>query len=268
MHIKPKKALGQNFLTDKNVLRKLVASYCFKPDERILEIGAGYGELTKLIADRVAFVYAVEIDAGLCKALSENTEALANIKIINRDILRFNLKKYFARIKNKIKVVGNIPYYITTPIIENLFKYRDRVESIFITVQKEFAKRIVAKAGSKEYGSFSCFVQYYTIPKILFLIKKGSFSPVPKVDSCLLELKIREAPAVDVKDEKLFFKVIRASFNKRRKTLRNSLEDIVPLEKLVHFFDKYHIDSNIRPEDLTLQDFAHLADIIKKVKKD
>lgn len=280
MYIKPKKRLGQNFLTDKNIQRKLVASYNLETTDHVLEIGAGYGELTKLIADCAAFVYALEIDPELCKTLRDNTKGYPNIEIINQDILIFNLKRYFMRFKNKInpalsatqkdylsrkggvKVVGNIPYYITTPIIEYLLKYRDKIETVFITVQKEFAKRIVANAGSKEYGSFSCFVQYYSIPKILFFIKKGSFSPIPKVDSCLLELKIRQVPAVNIKDEELFFKVIRASFNKRRKTLRNSLDGIVSLQKLSDFFRKYDIDINIRPEDLTLKDFAHLTNII------
>jgi len=262
MHVKPKKGLGQNFLFDKNIQRKLVASYNLKAGDCVLEIGAGYGQLTKLIAHDAAFVYALEIDPELCKTLRDNIKGFTNIKIINQDILRFNLKRYFGRFKNKIKVVGNIPYYITTPIIEHLLKYRHKIESVFITVQKEFAKRIVANAGSKEYGSLSCFVQYHSIPKILFFIKKNSFSPRPKVDSCLLQLKIRGVPAVIVKDEKLFFKVIRASFNKRRKTLRNSLDDIVPFQKLHGFFKKYDIDVNIRPEDLTLKDFAHLANII------
>lgn len=262
MHIKPKKGLGQNFLFDKNIQRKLVASYNLKAPDRVLEIGSGYGELTKLIAHEAAFVYTLEIDPELCKTLRDNTTGYSNIEIINQDILRFNLKRYFRGFKNKIKVVGNIPYYITTPIIEHLLKYRDKIETIFITVQKEFAKRIVANPGPKEYGSFSCFVQYYCIPEISFYIKKSSFSPIPKVDSCLLEIKPRQAPAVKVKDEKLFFKVIRASFNKRRKTLRNSLDGIVPLQKLSSFFKKYHIDSNIRPEDLTLKDFAHLSNII------
>ncbi len=262
MHIKPKKSLGQNFLTDKNVQRKLIVSYNLGALDYVLEIGAGYGELTKLIAHNAAFVYALEIDAGLCKILNENTKEYPNIKVINRDILKFDLKRYFKGLKAKIKVLGNIPYYITSPIIEHLLKHREKIETVFITVQKEFAKRIVADAGSKEYGSFSCFVQYYSIPKIIFLIKRNSFSPAPKVDSCLLELKIRQAPAVKVKDEKLLFKVIRASFNKRRKTLRNSLDGIVPLQKLSDFFKENNVDINIRPEDLTLKDFARLINNI------
>jgi len=261
MRLQPKKSLGQNFIFDKNIQKKLIASYNLRSSDRVLEIGAGFGELTKLIASCVTFVYALEIDRSLCKILEENTREYPNIKIINRDILKFNLNSYFKGTKGKIKIAGNIPYYITTPIIAHLFKFRDKIETIFLTVQKEFAKRIASDAGSKEYGSFSCFVQYYCIPRAIFYIKRGSFSPSPKVDSCVLELKIRRAPAVKVNDEKLFFKVIRAGFNKRRKTLRNSLEGVIPLEKLAQFFYRYNIESNIRPEKLSLSDFANLANI-------
>ena len=256
---KPKKSLGQNFLTDKNIQRKLISSYNLKSCEHVLEIGAGYGELTKLIAGHAAFVYALEVDPALCKVLRDNTKSYPNVKIINQDILKFDLSRYFENLKSSIKVVGNIPYYITSPIIEHLLKYRAKIETIFITVQKEFAKRMAANAGSKEYGSFSCFVQYYTIPKMLFFIKKGSFFPVPKVDSCVLEFKVRQVPAVKVYDESLFFKIIRAGFNQRRKTLRNSLDGIVPRKELLEFFRKTEIGINTRPEDLALQDFARLA---------
>lgn len=263
MHIKPKKRLGQNFLTDNNIQRKLIVAYELKKSERILEIGAGYGELTKLIADKAAFVYAVEIDACLCNILKDNLKRYKNFRIIREDILKLNLRKYFARLKgsNKLKVIGNIPYYITTPIIEHLLKYRDRIETVFLTVQKEFSKRITARPGSKKHSSFTCFVQYYTIPRAIFFIKKNSFSPKPKVDSCLLELKIRKAPAVKTKNEKLFFEIIRAAFNKRRKTLRNSLAGIIPMQKLSLFFEQYNLDINIRPEDLSLEDFANLTNL-------
>ncbi|MFH1888768.1 MAG: 16S rRNA (adenine(1518)-N(6)/adenine(1519)-N(6))-dimethyltransferase RsmA [Candidatus Omnitrophota bacterium] len=262
MHVKPKKRLGQNFLIDKNVQKKLVASYGLSDRDRVLEIGSGYGELTRMIAPCAAFIYALEIDTDLAGALRDNTMGFTNIKIINRDILKFDLKRYFRGLKDKIKVVGNIPYYITTPIIERVLRYRDKIDSVFITVQKEFAKRIVAHPGSKEYGSFSCFVQYYAAPKILFFIKKNSFSPAPKVDSCLLRLKIREVPAVSVKDERLFFKIIRSGFNQRRKTLRKSLSELAPADKINGFLIKHGIDVDVRPEDLALVDFARLADTL------
>ncbi len=263
MHIKPKKSLGQNFLIDKNVQRKLIASYELKKSDYALEIGAGHGELTRLIADNVAYLYAIEIDPYLCNILKDNLRGYQNVRIINKDILKFDLTRYFDNFKeaNKIKVIGNIPYYITTPIIEHLLKFGVKIETIFITVQKELSKRLTAVIGTKQYSSFSCFLQYYTIPSLIFYIKKNSFFPVPKVDSCLMELKIRKSPPVKVNDEKLLFKIIRAAFNKRRKTLRNSLDGVILPKKLLMFFKRYNIDSNIRPEGLSLEDFANLINL-------
>lgn len=264
MRIKPKKSLGQNFLIDKNIRRKIIDSLELKPSDIVLEIGSGRGELTALIAQRTAKLYALEIDNGLFPQLKDNLEGCSNTLIINKDILKFNFKKYFSKPeyrKNRIKVFGNIPYYISSPIIEHLLKYRDKIDNIFITVQREFARRIVANPGSKEYGSLSCFVQYYTEPKIILNIKKTCFFPRPKVDSSLLRLRIRLNPPVNPKGEGLFFKIIRAAFNKRRKTLRNSLKGVIPLRKLEQFFNKYGIDSLIRPEDLSLEDFAHLSNL-------
>jgi 16S rRNA (adenine1518-N6/adenine1519-N6)-dimethyltransferase len=262
MLIKPKKRLGQNFLIDKNIQKKLIAIYCLKDSDHVLEIGAGYGELTKLIATNAGFIYAIEIDRQLCTILKENTKAYSNIKIINQDFLKFSLSNCFKDNKDPLTVIGNIPYYITTPIIEKLFNYKEKIKTIFIAVQKEFAMRVCADPGSKEYGSFSCFAQYHSIPKIHFLIKKTCFKPSPKVDSCLLELKIRQSPVCQVKDEKLFFKVIRTSFNQRRKTLRNSLQGLISKGKLNEFFKGYSIDFNIRPESLSLADFAHLSNLL------
>lgn len=258
MHIKPKKRLGQLFLTDQNIQRKII-EYCqLRPKDIVLEIGAGRGELTRLVAERVNRVYALEIDYRLYENLKDNLKNYLNIEVLKQDILRFNLKKCFAR-KRKIKVVGNIPYYISSPIIEQLLKYRNMIDSIFITVQKEFGNRIVALAGSKDYGSLSCFVQYYSTPKILFAIKKTCFSPRPQVDSCFLKLEIRRKPLLALREEKLLFKIIRASFNKRRKILRNSLKNIVPAGKLTAFFNEYNIRPDIRPENLPLQDFFYLT---------
>lgn len=261
MRVKPKKRLGQNFLTDKNIQAKLISAYELKKSDQVLEIGAGYGDLTNLIASFAGRVYALEIDPELCGILKENTKTHPNVKIINEDILKFNIRKYFGKLRDKIKVVGNIPYYITTPIIEHMFEYRNKIATIFITTQREFAERITALSGSKKYGSLTCFVQYYAEPKILFSIKKNSFVPAPKVDSCLIRLKIREVPAVKVMDEQLFFKIVRGAFNQRRKTLRNSLASIVKPEQLFLYFIMHNIDPNIRPEDLNLPDFANLANI-------
>ena len=261
MRHQPKKRLGQNFLFDKNIQRKIIASCGLKKDDVILEIGAGRGELTQLIAPSVRRIYALEIDKNLCAVLEGNLAGFSNVKIVNQDILAFDLGKYFAKFKNKIKVIGNIPYYISTPIIERLLKYRGKIESVYLTVQKEFAERLAAPAGSKVYGSLSCFVQYYAQPQILFRIKKTSFTPRPKVDSCFLRLEIRSEPAVKVADEKLFFRIIRTAFNQRRKTLRNSLSGIIPAQNLEKFFTRSGIGRNIRPEQMSLENFAFLTEV-------
>ncbi len=259
--LKQVRSLGQVFLIDSNIRKNIISACQFKPRDRVLEIGSGRGELTRLIADKVARVFAVEIDRNLCKYLGDNLKEYPNIVIINKDILKFNFNRHFQKIKGKIKVVGNIPYYITTPIILSLIKYRNKIESIFIMVQKEFAQRMLANCGCRDYGSFSCFIQYYTQPQVLFSVKRTCFRPQPRVDSYFLRLGIREKPKVKTKNEDLLFKIIRASFNKRRKTLRNSLKGIIPKEKLERFFGRYRINPNIRPEDLSLEAFACLADI-------
>lgn len=258
MRIRPKKSLGQNFLRDENIQRKIIGVLGLEASDVVLEIGAGRGELTSLITPKVNKLYALEIDRQLYPLLTERFKVYNNVRIINQDILKFDLAKISGR-GFKIKVIGNIPYYISSPIIEHLIKYRAWISEVFITVQKEFAGRVVAVPGSKEYGSFSCFVQYYAVPKIMFQINKGCFYPSPKVDSCLLRLKFREKPAVCVRDEELFFKVIRAAFNQRRKTLRNSLKEAIPLPKLERFFFKSKLNPNVRPEELSLKDFASLV---------
>jgi 16S rRNA (adenine1518-N6/adenine1519-N6)-dimethyltransferase len=264
MRCKPKKSLGQNFLIDKSVRSKIIQSCAFHPTDTVLEIGAGRGELTRLIAQEAAFVYALEIDKDLCKELKNNCQDYKNVEIICQDILRFDINAYFLRHRGKIKIFGNLPYYITSPIIEHLFGFRHKIEAVFITVQKEFAQRILAVPGGRDYGSFSCFVKYYSQPKKIFYIRKGSFFPVPKVDSCFLQLLIRKAPAVCVKDETLFFKIIRLAFNQRRKTLRNSLKQIIPPEKIEFFLKERGLEKNIRPERLGLDDFAYLANMDKR----
>jgi len=261
MYAKPKKSLGQNFLKDSNIQRKIIEACGFAPFDTVLEIGAGTGAMTGLIASSVNRVYAVEIDHSLNPLLTRNLKAYSNISIINKDILKLDIEQLNDRISGRIKVFGNIPYYITTPIIEHLLEFRHKIEVILLTVQKEFGQRMIALPGSKDYGSFSCFVQYYTEPKILFTIKKNSFYPVPKADSSFLRLAVRQNPAVVVNDEELLFKIIRKAFQQRRKTLKNSLKDVVPLKNLEVFFRRYKVNPKIRPEDLSLPDFANLANI-------
>lgn len=258
---RPKKILGQNFLVDENIQRKIVQSCALKPTDNVLEIGAGRGELTKLIVKKAAWVYALEIDSYLCSSLKDKLKEFPNLSIINKDILDFNIRRNFRKTKAKLKVVGNIPYYITTAIIQHLLRFRDKIETILITVQREFANRITASCGTKDYGSFSCFIQYYTESKVLFLIKKTCFRPMPKVDSIFLRMDVRKKPKVMTKDERLFFRIIRAAFGKRRKTLRNSLKGIISKRKLEEFFYMYSIDPNIRPQDLDIQSLANLTNL-------
>ena len=264
MRIQPKKSLGQNFLVDQNIRNKIVASLELQNDDVVLEIGSGKGELTQAIAQRANKVFGLEIDKRLYNLLS-STSACAgkNIEVINSDILKFDVAELLkqGKIKGRIKVFGNIPYYISSPIIEHLLKFRDRIGTIFITVQKEFAARVVALPGGKDYGSFSCFTQYYTSPRVIFNISRNCFRPSPKVDSSFLELKIREKPAVCVKDEELFFRIIRGAFNQRRKILRNSLSSIVSERALGSFFEKSGLARGVRPEDLALKDFALLTNL-------
>lgn len=262
------RSLGQNFLVDQNIRLKILGALDLKPSDIILEIGSGKGELTSLISQRVNKIYSLEIDKRLYSVLNESFRAERNIRVINQDILKFDLSQFIKieKIKTRIKVFGNIPYYVSSPIIEHLLNFRANLSAIYISVQKEFAERVVASPGPKDYGAFSCFVQYYTLPKIIFGISKHCFKPSPKVESSFLELKIREVPAVYVKDESAFFKIIRTAFNQRRKVLRNSLLGVVTPEVLDIFFNEFALSRGIRPEDLTLENFAFLAnrqDLVK-----
>jgi 16S rRNA (adenine1518-N6/adenine1519-N6)-dimethyltransferase len=265
MYIKPKKSLGQNFLIDRNIQRKIICACNLSKEDIVLEIGSGRGDLTAQLAQRAKKVYALEIDQRLYPFLQQALGVYDNCQIIKNDILKFNISKFLQdnRIRKKIKVIGNIPYYISSPIIEHLIGYRQVIDTAFITVQKEFGRRAKASAGSKEYGSFSCFVQYYCACKILFEIKRNSFKPAPNVDSCFLSLEFREKPPVLIKNEEALFKLIRTAFNQRRKTLRNSLDGLVPQDKLKDFLQGESIDKNARPEELSLEQFASLINYLK-----
>jgi len=269
MFVKPKKSLGQNFLIDKNIQKKITSACALSSEDIVLEIGAGMGDLTEHLAATAKRVYALEVDRRLFPILEARLKTHSNCRVLKGDILEFDINKFLQdnQEKQKIKVIGNIPYYISSPIIEHLIQYRDNIDTVFMTVQKEFGRRVNASAGSKEYGSFSCFVQYYAQTRIIFEIKKGSFKPSPKVDSCFLSLEFREKPPVAVKSEEMFFKLIRSAFNQRRKTLRNSLADFITLDSLEAFLDKEGIGRNARPEELTLDEFARLRNYIDSAKK-
>ncbi len=247
----PRKSLGQNFLSDDNIKSKIIQACNLTNEDFILEIGPGTGVLTKELVRLAKNVVAVEKDVKLFQILCQTLGEYPNLSIVNQDILKFQIAH------NNTKVIGNIPYNISSPLIEHLLNQKEKISVIYISLQKELAQRIIAKPGGKEYGSLSLFVQYHTIPTIKFIIKRGSFRPRPKVDSAFIELVVRKTPAVSVKDEELFFKIIRTAFGQRRKMISNTLKEIIGAEKIC----QTGISPSIRPEDLSLQDFARLADL-------
>jgi 16S rRNA (adenine1518-N6/adenine1519-N6)-dimethyltransferase len=249
LRIRSKKSLGQNFLTDKNITQKIIQACELSQEDFILEIGPGQGILTKELVKVAKNVFAVEKDEKLAQALAFNLKDYKNLKVIRGDILKYKIET------KATKVIGNIPYYITTPIIEHLLNQKGKIDTIFVTIQKEVAQRLTAKPGSKIYGSLSIFVQYHTIPEIKFFISRGCFKPQPKVDSAFVGLKMRQAPAVRVEDEELFFKIVRTSFSQRRKMISNTLKNFVSAEEILQL----GIASSKRPEELSLEDFAKLT---------
>jgi 16S rRNA (adenine1518-N6/adenine1519-N6)-dimethyltransferase len=223
------------------------------PEDTVVEIGPGHGRLTAMLAERVKRVIAIELDPVLCEKLRETLSAYDNIEVVHGDALRYPYHTLDA-----FKVVANIPYYITTPIIFKLFEHRNRLASITVTVQREVARRIAAGPGGKDYGILSLMVQYYGKPKLEFVVPRGAFRPVPKVDSEVVHIEIYEKPPVAVRDERLFFRVIKTAFSQRRKMLLNALKSISGdiKEKLLFA----GIDPARRPETLSMEEFARLSD--------
>ena len=266
---KPLKRYGQNFLADKNVIKKIIDAIPLSKKDCVLEIGPGRGALTFGLYPRAGYCVAVEIDKKLSEFLREKLKGEDNVEIITDDILRFNLKKY-AKISTlkSFKLVGNLPYYITSPILEYIFKNIKLLDDIFITVQKEVAERMTAAVGSKEYSSLTCLVNYYCSPKILFKIKKGSFRPVPDVDSCFMRLSLKtpQERGFKVNSEELFFKIVRSAFGQRRKKLYTSISRVLAKKDLQGLAPQDLL--NRRAEELALKDFAYLSDLIfEAVKK-
>jgi len=265
-NISPKKYLGQNFLVDEVVVDRMIRACRFVKDDWVMEIGAGLGVLTRRLAREVKNVLAVEKDKNVCVALRDMIKGSANINIICDDFMELDIERTLLEAPEKIKVIGNLPYYITSPIIEKLINNRLNFESIYITVQREVAERICASPGGKDYGSFSVFVQFYTRPRILLNIGRDCFYPEPEVDSSFVELTVLQRPSVDVSDADKFFAVVKAGFGQRRKTLLNSLlsSAAINLEKnaLADLLKKIEIDPNIRAEELSLEQFARIANAI------
>lgn len=247
------KRLGQNFLFDPSILLRIITAADLQPDDTVVEIGPGPGSLTRLLADHVRRVIAIELDGHLFESLKTKLRHLDSVELVHGDALKYPYENI-----GRFKVVSNIPYYITTPVIFRLLDARENLETMTLTIQREVAERIVALPGGKEYGVLSIMVQYYAEATLKFLIGKEAFRPVPKVDSAVIHLKMRTRPAVTVSDEDLLFRVIRTAFAQRRKTLSNSLKPISPdiREVLV----RTGIDPRRRPETLSISEFAKLAD--------
>ena len=261
-----KKSLGQNFLTDEEVLNDIVRCADIKKGDFVLEIGPGIGVLTRKLAETEANIKAVEIDSSLMPILDETLSGFDNVQIINTDFMKTDIYSLFGKTNKKIKVAANLPYYITTPILMRLLENRNLLSSITVMVQKEVAERLTAKNGSKDYGSITLAVGYYAKAEIIRIVPSSSFMPPPKVDSAVVHLKILDEPAVKVSDEKMLFRLIKGGFALRRKTLQNSLLNGagIPKEQTLNALNALGISSTIRGEALSLEDYANLTEYFIK----
>ncbi len=264
------KKYGQNFLIDGNVLERIVDAAELTKEDCVFEIGPGIGTMTAELARRAKAVAAIEIDKRLIPILGETLDGLTNVDIINRDILKFDLGSYIKENfgERPVKVVANLPYYITTPIIMELLEKKYPLKSITVLVQKEVADRMRARPSTKDYGALSLAVQYYSKPVVIAEVSPSCFIPRPKVSSTVVRLDIMEDKGVKVQDEELLFKLIRAAFNQRRKTLSNSLNNFAGLsygkEQITEALAELGLKTDIRGEALTLAEFAALADRLSK----
>ena len=262
------KKFGQNFLIDTHVLDKIISAAHITKEDMVLEIGPGIGTMTQYLAEAAGKVIAVEIDRNLIPILEDTLSEYNNVRVINEDVLKLDLRKLVDEENGgkAIKVVANLPYYITTPIIMGLFENHVSVESITVMVQKEVADRMQTGPGSKDYGALSLAVQYYAEPYIVANVPPNCFMPRPKVGSAVIRLTRHKEPPVEVKDEKLMFDIIRASFNQRRKTLANGLNNSDKItcskEIITEAIEKLGKGPSVRGEALSLQEFASLSNDI------
>lgn len=259
-----KKGLGQNFLTSANVLDEIVSAA--EVDNGVLEIGPGFGVLTKALAENAPKVVSLEIDDRLMEVLDYTLAEYNNVKIVNADVMKTDLKQLIAEEfgGKKISVAANLPYYITTPIITRLIEEKLPIKNIVIMVQKEVAERMQAKPSTKDYGAITLLCQYYSNPSIVTVVPAGLFVPPPKVDSAVLKLEMLDEPRVKVKNEQLFFKTVKAAFAQRRKTLLNCLASSFGIAKtdLAQLMERVGIMPNRRGETLDINEFAVLSDAI------
>ena len=300
-NIRPKKGLGQHFLVDEQVVNQIILAAELSKDDVVLEIGAGIGVLTTQLVSLVSKVIAIEIDSSLINILHQELQVYNlvagynNVLVIKDDILKVNLTELFTDIqpvgfevqnsgfanpeprtpnpeslqhgkeKGKVKVIANLPYYIVTPVIAHLLQAKENFSTLILMVQKEVGERICATPGTKKYGALSVFVQYHSRIEMICQVSSECFSPQPKVDSVVLRLDILDTPAVSVKDEQFFFKVVKAAFSKRRKMLINAILDIgISKDILVKVLGEAGVDPKRRGETLSLEEFGRLSDLLYK----
>jgi 16S rRNA (adenine1518-N6/adenine1519-N6)-dimethyltransferase len=266
--IRPRKSLGQNFLVDDNIARKIVRIAEIDPKDVVLEIGPGKGALTKYLVEQAKVVVAVEIDERAAQLLVRRFEkecAAKRLLVVRQDVLEADFLKISKELRSSLRVVGNIPYYITSPILFKIIEQREVVRDLMMLMQLEVGKRIVAKPDTKDYGILSVFCQYYGIPKLLFKVAPKAFSPTPKVISVLLRLNLIQKPVYELLDEEIFVALVRGTFGKRRKTLRNGLR-YLNLEGLDS--SKLRSDLNRRPEQLSVHEFVELSNEISQQRNE
>ena len=267
-----KKSLGQNFLVDGNIVRKIVTATDPLPGETVVEIGPGLGALTRLLAERAKRVIAVEIDGALFPVLGETLAGLDNVILVEQDALKTDFNRLVHEISGgenkKYKVAANLPYYITTPLLMHLLEERFSISTIVVMVQEEVARRLTAAPGSGEYGAVTVATNFYARTRMLFRVPRPVFIPRPEVDSAVVRLEVRDTPAVSVADEQHFFTLVRAAFQQRRKTLLNALSGVdehLSRGKWLDIFRHADIDPRRRGETLDLQEFARLVNVFSSV---
>ncbi len=257
--IRAKKSLGQNFLKDPHYLEKIADSAHLASGDQVIEIGPGLGHLTRVLAARVRKVLALELDMRLIPLLQKEFAEYQNVEIVHADALEYP----YAILPDKWKVVANLPYYISTPIIQKLLKNRNQFYTLTLMLQKEVAERIASPPGGKEYGYLSVLVRLYADPSLEFMVPAEAFTPRPEVDSAVITLALRSSLAVSIRDEGSFLSVVKAAFSQRRKTLRNSLRQLdIPREKMDAVLAETGIDLGRRAETLNVEEFARLANFL------
>lgn len=258
------KKLGQNFLIDEDIVRRIVQAAELTPADKVLEVGPGIGTLTQGLAESGADVVAVELDKRLLPVLDVTLAGYDNVRIVNGDILKVDIMQELGA--ENFKVCANLPYYITTPIIFALLEKRLPMERLVAMVQKEVAERMAAKPGGRDYGALSVAIQYFTEPEIAFIVPPSSFIPAPAVDSAVIVCKRRQKPPVEVCDEALFFRVVKAAFSMRRKMLNNALKNMgISSEQCAKWLELAGVDGRRRGETLTLEDFAALTNTFREI---